>query len=114
MPPGERIGIFFRKVSPEAPLAEGVYLRLDGPDFQPELPVETVGEPIASHRETRLQTVPYPVVREFILQHVAVAPTGRPHNSGRFAMLGLRPFCPRSALSWNGWTEWSRDESFRR
>lgn len=64
VPPGEGIGIFFRKGSPEAPLAEGVYLRVDGPDFQPELPVETVGEPLASHRETRLQTVPYPVVRE--------------------------------------------------
>ena len=35
-------------------------------------------------------------------------------NSGRVAMIGMRPFYHRPALRWNSWREWSRDESLRR
>ena len=68
-PPGGGPGIFLEEVSPETPLAQGVYLRVDDPGFRPETPVETIGEPITSHWGAGLQIVRDPDGREFILQH---------------------------------------------
>jgi len=68
-PSGGGCGVFLQEVSPETPLAQGVYLRDARPDTAGELGVEMVGEPIETHWGTRLQTVRDPDGREFILQH---------------------------------------------
>ncbi len=68
-PPGGGPGIFLEEVSPETPLAQGLYLKVDGPGFPLEAPVEPVGEVTATHWGTRLQIVRDPDGREFILQH---------------------------------------------
>lgn len=68
-PPGGGPGIWLEEVSPETPLAHGVYLKLGDREFAPQAPIETVGPPVESHWGTRLQTVRDPDGREFILQH---------------------------------------------
>lgn len=68
-PPGGGAGIFLEEVSPETPLAQGAFLRVESPEFGLEPPVEPVGEPIETHWGTRLQTVRDPDGREFVLQH---------------------------------------------
>lgn len=68
-PPSGGPGVFIEEVSPETPLAPGIYLRTTEPDFTPEPPVAVVGETIASHWGTSLQTVRDPDGREFILQY---------------------------------------------
>lgn len=68
-PPGGGPGIFLEEVSPETPLAHGVYLKSAGPDFPVEPPVEAVGDVTETHWGTRLQIVRDPDGREFILQH---------------------------------------------
>ena len=68
-PPGGGPGVFIQEVSPETPLAQGVYLRASSPDFAFEAPVELVGDPIDSHWNTNLQTIRDPDGREFILQY---------------------------------------------
>lgn len=68
-PPGGGPGIFLEEVSPETPLAQGVYLNVESPDFALEPPVEPVGKPIVSHWGTQLQIVRDPDGREFTLQH---------------------------------------------
>ena len=67
-PVGGGPGIFIEEVSPETPLASGIYLRASGGDFSPEAPVELVGDPVATHWGTRLQIVRDPDGREFVVQ----------------------------------------------
>ena len=59
-------GVFLEEVSPETPLAVGVYLGVDDLDLPPE--VEKVGDAIETHWGTSLQTVRDPDGREFVLQ----------------------------------------------
>lgn len=68
-PAGGGPGIFLQEVSPETPLAQGVYLKADSQDLRFEPPVEPVGDPVATHWGTHLQTVRDPDGREFILQY---------------------------------------------
>lgn len=68
-PAGGGPGIFLEEVSPETPLASGVYLRADGPAMELDPAVEKVGEAIETHWATTLQTVRDPDGREFILQY---------------------------------------------
>jgi hypothetical protein len=68
-PPGGGPGVFLEEVSPEAPLAEGVYLRLNDPEAPISPPVDLVGEPIVSHWGTTLYTIRDPDGREFVLQY---------------------------------------------
>lgn len=48
-PPGGGAGIFLEEVSPETPLARGVFLRVDSIEIGLEPPVEPVGEPVETH-----------------------------------------------------------------
>ncbi len=68
-PPGGGVGIHLEEVSPETPLAQGVYLRADTSDFAFEPPVEAVTAAFDSHWNTRLQVIRDPDGRELILQH---------------------------------------------
>jgi catechol 2,3-dioxygenase-like lactoylglutathione lyase family enzyme len=68
-PPSGGAGVWLEEVSPETPLASGVYLAASDEDFGSDAPVERVGDAIESHWGTRLQIVRDPDGREFILQH---------------------------------------------
>ncbi len=72
-PPGGGAGIFLEEVSPETPLASGVYLRATSPEFDAEPPVEKIGDAFSSHWNTELQIIRDPDGREFILQHTPAA-----------------------------------------
>ncbi len=69
VPPGGGAGVFLEEVSPETPLATGVYLRAVDPGLDVAPPVAAVTEPIDSHWGTRLRVVRDPDGREFLLQH---------------------------------------------
>ena len=68
-PPSGGAGIFLEEVSPETPLAHGVYLRVDSMEATLEPPIERVGEPTSTHWGSELQIVRDPDGREFILQY---------------------------------------------
>lgn len=68
-PPGGGPGVWLEEVSPEAPLAQGVYLAAADAALTVEPPVEPVGDTIVTHWGTRLRVVRDPDGREFILQH---------------------------------------------
>jgi hypothetical protein len=61
--------VFLEEVSPETPLASGIYLMFDDPTMEVDPEIERVGPAIDTHWETRLQTIRDPDGREFILQH---------------------------------------------
>lgn len=68
-PPGGGPGIFLEEVSPETPLASGIYLRAGDDSMEVDAGVERVGDIVDTHWGTTLQTVRDPDGREFIIQH---------------------------------------------
>lgn len=74
-PPDGGPGVFIEEVSPETPLASGLYLRTTDPSIEVREPVEPVGEPIETHWGTVMRMVRDPDGREFVLQQT---PDNRP------------------------------------
>jgi hypothetical protein len=68
-PGGGGAAIFLEEVSPETPLASGIYLKFDDPTMEVDIEIERVGAPIDTHWGTRLQTIRDPDGREIMLQH---------------------------------------------
>jgi catechol 2,3-dioxygenase-like lactoylglutathione lyase family enzyme len=61
-------GVFIQEVSPETPLAAGVYLKVTDPSFVPGPPAEVAAGQTTSHWGSTLLTVRDPDGREFVLQ----------------------------------------------
>jgi hypothetical protein len=61
--------IFLEEVSPETPLASGIYLKFDDPTMEVDPEIERVGPAIDTHWSTRLQTIRDPDGREIMIQH---------------------------------------------
>lgn len=68
-PRGGGAGIFLEEVSPETPLASGIYLNYDDPQMDVDPEIERIGPAIDSHWDTRLQAIRDPDGREIMLQH---------------------------------------------
>jgi hypothetical protein len=61
--------IFLEEVSPETPLASGLYLEFSQPEMDVDSEIERVGPAIDTHWNTRIQTIRDPDGREIMLQH---------------------------------------------
>jgi catechol 2,3-dioxygenase-like lactoylglutathione lyase family enzyme len=68
-PPDGGAGIFLEQVTPETPLADGLYLKAVAGALRLAPEVEKVGEQFETHWGSKLQRVRDPDGREFLIQY---------------------------------------------